>query len=230
MIRAGADDGTRTRNRRFTKPLLYQLSYVGARRTIPQVTLWRPGMIGRRARQRQPRSGSPGRRSAGSSTGAAALALVLAPVFAALVAARDALLPTAGLGAFAAFGAFAALGAFPVLGALRRLGRLCGLGGFGGLRHPGCPNRLGAVVGLVALVALAVFAVPTAGALAAVLFGALRGPGRPGRRGAAGRHGLGASTIRPGRPGGGRPLGVGRTRFRDRVGSGLDHRVAPGVA
>ena len=25
----GADDGTRTRNRRFTKPLLYQLSYVG---------------------------------------------------------------------------------------------------------------------------------------------------------------------------------------------------------
>ena len=26
----GADDGTRTRNRRFTKPLLYQLSYVGA--------------------------------------------------------------------------------------------------------------------------------------------------------------------------------------------------------
>src|SRR6186997_3701761 len=28
---AGADDGTRTRNRRFTKPLLYQLSYVGAR-------------------------------------------------------------------------------------------------------------------------------------------------------------------------------------------------------
>ena len=26
----GADAGTRTRNRRFTKPLLYQLSYVGA--------------------------------------------------------------------------------------------------------------------------------------------------------------------------------------------------------
>src|SRR5438874_7565380 len=26
----GADDGTRTRNRRFTKPLLYQLSYVGS--------------------------------------------------------------------------------------------------------------------------------------------------------------------------------------------------------
>ncbi len=25
----GADDGTRTRNRWFTKPLLYQLSYVG---------------------------------------------------------------------------------------------------------------------------------------------------------------------------------------------------------
>ena len=36
---AGADDGTRTRNRRFTKPLLYQLSYVGATgRAIPQRT------------------------------------------------------------------------------------------------------------------------------------------------------------------------------------------------
>ena len=33
----GADDGTRTRNLRFTKPLLYQLSYVGATgRTLPQ--------------------------------------------------------------------------------------------------------------------------------------------------------------------------------------------------
>src|SRR5919204_1974760 len=30
FMSAGADDGTRTRNRRFTKPLLYQLSYVGA--------------------------------------------------------------------------------------------------------------------------------------------------------------------------------------------------------
>jgi hypothetical protein len=30
VIRVGADDGTRTRNLRFTKPLLYQLSYVGA--------------------------------------------------------------------------------------------------------------------------------------------------------------------------------------------------------
>ena len=29
-VRYGADDGTRTRNLRFTKPLLYQLSYVGA--------------------------------------------------------------------------------------------------------------------------------------------------------------------------------------------------------
>ena len=36
---AGADDGTRTRNLRFTKPLLYQLSYVGATgRVIPQKT------------------------------------------------------------------------------------------------------------------------------------------------------------------------------------------------
>src|SRR5258707_1542003 len=38
-IGAGADDGTRTRNRRVTKPLLYQLSYVGATgRAIPQMT------------------------------------------------------------------------------------------------------------------------------------------------------------------------------------------------
>ena len=35
----GADDGTRTRNLRFTKPLLCQLSYVGATgRAIPQKT------------------------------------------------------------------------------------------------------------------------------------------------------------------------------------------------
>ena len=40
----GADDGTRTRNRRFTKPLLYQLSYVGATgRAIPQMTPSAPG-------------------------------------------------------------------------------------------------------------------------------------------------------------------------------------------
>ena len=36
---AGADDGTRTRNLRFTKPLLYQLSYVGAHGHIPQQNL-----------------------------------------------------------------------------------------------------------------------------------------------------------------------------------------------
>src|SRR5882762_5157581 len=35
----GADDGTRTRNLRFTKPLLYQLSYVGAHGHIPQQNL-----------------------------------------------------------------------------------------------------------------------------------------------------------------------------------------------
>src|SRR3954468_6380923 len=42
----GADDGTRTRNRRFTKPLLYQLSYVGGAQRQPR---WpeRPEMIGR---------------------------------------------------------------------------------------------------------------------------------------------------------------------------------------
>ena len=28
-VKAGADDGIRTRDLRFTKPLLYQLSYVG---------------------------------------------------------------------------------------------------------------------------------------------------------------------------------------------------------
>src|SRR5215203_2181496 len=52
--RSGADDGTRTRNRRFTKPLLYQLSYVGATgRAIPQEDpfrrrgmIWRVGPVG----------------------------------------------------------------------------------------------------------------------------------------------------------------------------------------
>ena len=44
LVRAGADDGTRTRNLRFTKPLLYQLSYVGATgRAIPQMDLSAPG-------------------------------------------------------------------------------------------------------------------------------------------------------------------------------------------
>ena len=44
MVRAGADDGTRTRNLRFTKPLLYQLSYIGATgRAIPQMDLSAPG-------------------------------------------------------------------------------------------------------------------------------------------------------------------------------------------
>ncbi len=37
-IANGADDGTRTRNRRFTKPLLYQLSYVGAAPKHPGVS------------------------------------------------------------------------------------------------------------------------------------------------------------------------------------------------
>jgi hypothetical protein len=32
QIENGADDGIRTRDLRFTKPLLYQLSYVGAER------------------------------------------------------------------------------------------------------------------------------------------------------------------------------------------------------
>ena len=32
VLRGGADDGIRTRDLRFTKPLLYQLSYVGGKR------------------------------------------------------------------------------------------------------------------------------------------------------------------------------------------------------
>jgi hypothetical protein len=32
IAKAGADDGIRTRDLRFTKPLLYQLSYVGTER------------------------------------------------------------------------------------------------------------------------------------------------------------------------------------------------------
>ena len=58
---AGADDGTRTRNLRFTKPLLYQLSYVGTTgRAIPQMTrIRRRGMIGPAARMGQARTTSP---------------------------------------------------------------------------------------------------------------------------------------------------------------------------
>src|SRR5215212_1733912 len=55
----GADDGTRTRNLRVTKPLLYQLSYVGAAQGHTAETLRRRGMI---------RSG----RLDGQATGAAA--------------------------------------------------------------------------------------------------------------------------------------------------------------
>src|SRR6187551_3100076 len=58
----GADDGTRTRNLRFTKPLLYQLSYVGATgRALPQLDpIRRRGMIwpGDRMGQARP-SGVP---------------------------------------------------------------------------------------------------------------------------------------------------------------------------
>ena len=44
LMCVGADDGTRTRNLRFTKPLLPQLSYVGAtRRVTPQSTRRAPG-------------------------------------------------------------------------------------------------------------------------------------------------------------------------------------------
>ena len=74
---AGADDGTRTRNRRFTKPLLYQLSYVGATgRAIPQMTHRRRGMIGpaarwvkRRATRRRRRRRADGLSRSGRSAG-----------------------------------------------------------------------------------------------------------------------------------------------------------------
>ena len=73
---AGADDGTRTRNRRFTKPLLYQLSYVGATgRAIPQKTHSAPGndRAGRRdgSSVRLGRAAGAGRRARRSVVGAA---------------------------------------------------------------------------------------------------------------------------------------------------------------
>ena len=88
---AGADDGTRTRNLRFTKPLLYQLSYVGATgRALPQEDrfrrrgmIWPPASAGQARDVRGLRvldvagavalaAGSPGSRS--SSDAVAALA------------------------------------------------------------------------------------------------------------------------------------------------------------
>jgi hypothetical protein len=41
MANDGADDGIRTRDLRFTKPLLYQLSYVGAERAKITSGDWR---------------------------------------------------------------------------------------------------------------------------------------------------------------------------------------------
>ena len=89
---AGADDGTRTRNLRFTKPLLYQLSYVGATgRALPQEDrfrrrgmIWPPASAGQARGVRGFRvlgvagtddlaAGSPGSRS--SSGAATALAV-----------------------------------------------------------------------------------------------------------------------------------------------------------
>ena len=68
----GADDGTRTRNRRFTKPLLYQLSYVGGRRRTPQSS---PRRNGHHIRASGPRSSAldlgGGRPSAASPSAAA---------------------------------------------------------------------------------------------------------------------------------------------------------------
>ncbi len=39
-VKAGADDGIRTRDLRFTKPLLYQLSYVGVCPVKYLFSLW----------------------------------------------------------------------------------------------------------------------------------------------------------------------------------------------
>ena len=84
----GADDGTRTRNRRFTKPLLYQLSYVGARRAIPQKDPAAPGndtvrpRTVKRGRAGRRRRTPPGSRSSGArplrlaATGSPASAVV----------------------------------------------------------------------------------------------------------------------------------------------------------
>src|SRR6187549_753448 len=54
LLSFGAADGTRTRNRRFTKPLLYQLSYGGAtvkdtalRSRVPASLLTRPNLPAR---------------------------------------------------------------------------------------------------------------------------------------------------------------------------------------
>ena len=50
-VNDGADDGIRTRDLRFTKPLLYQLSYIGARRgekmaSAPMESKPRPALQG----------------------------------------------------------------------------------------------------------------------------------------------------------------------------------------
>ncbi len=89
---AGADDGTRTRNLRFTKPLLYQLSYVGATgRALPQEDrfrrrgmIWPPASAGQARGVRGLRvlgvagadvraAGSPGSRSSSDAVAASAV-------------------------------------------------------------------------------------------------------------------------------------------------------------
>ena len=63
----GADDGTRTRNRRFTKPLLYQLSYVGARRGTRGLPQRPEGGRPRGRSRRSTRAGAPAAGVDGSS-------------------------------------------------------------------------------------------------------------------------------------------------------------------
>ena len=94
MMCSGADDGTRTRNLRFTKPLLYQLSYVGATgRVIPQKDPLAPGndmaarpdgssaaqVDGHRPAQVVSRRSGGGARRVGCASGASVAASAWAP-------------------------------------------------------------------------------------------------------------------------------------------------------
>ena len=134
------------------------------------MTLWRPGMIGRRARQGQPRLGSPGRSRPGRRPGSRPPGLRPGAGLRALDRGRDALLPTAvrapsrpwclrrlgrlsGLGCLRALGAFAVLGALAVFGDFAARPRCGGGRGLGrrvaaspsgpSARWPPCGPRLG---------------------------------------------------------------------------------------
>ena len=108
----GADDGTRTRNRRFTKPLLYQLSYVGATAgPYRRRTLSAPGNDRAAAPDGSSALGLAGpARSAASSTGplgGAARAVVRRPASSRWSWLATPRLPTAASDALRRRGAFA---------------------------------------------------------------------------------------------------------------------------